>query len=292
VTASAEAYTRGVELRPSGTLIERALAMLAEGPRSTERLAREVLALRGNPRAAAAAVFALLGTDSRVGVDGAGNWSLTAPPIAPGQEPLREQEWIVVDVETTGGAPSRGHRVIEVAAVHVARGRIVGEFSTLVNPGRRVPRIITSLTGITEEMVAEAPPFDRIAPRLTGLLRGRAFVGHNAPFDWRFLSCELERCMGRTLAGRRLCTLRIARRLLPHLSSRSLGALADHFGIHMEVHHRALDDAVATARLLVRFLDDLEEEGVTDWAALESYVRRRVRRRRRRTAFPASMERA
>jgi len=282
----------GVELRPRGTLLDRTLDLLAQGPLPTERVASDVLALRGNPRAAAAAVFTLLGSDSRVQVDAEGFWSLVAAPCAPEVEPLREQEWIVVDVETTGGAPSRGHRVIEVAAVHVARGRIQGEFATLVNPGRRVPRVITSLTGITEEMVAGAPSFDRIAPQLTEILRGKAFVGHNVMYDWRFLCRELERCTGSTLAGRRLCTLRVARRLVPHLSSRSLGALAEHYGIHMEVHHRALDDALATARLLICFLDRLEEEGVTDWAGLEKFVRRRVRRRRRRSAFPRSMERA
>lgn len=281
----------GTELRPSGSLVERALAQLVDGPVKTEALAAEVLALRGNPRAAAAAVYALLGSDARVSVDSFGVWSLAERPETTAVEPLCEQEWVVVDIETTGGSAARGHRVIEIAAVHVARGEIRSEFSSLVNPGRPIPRMITSLTGIANDMVSDAPRFDEIATRFADVLGGRVFVGHNAAFDWGFVSAEMERSLGQRLDGRRFCTLRVARRLLPHLRSRSLGSLAEHFGIPMEVHHRALDDAIATARLLLRFLDDLEGEGVADWASLENFFQRR-RPRRRRTAMPAPMERA
>jgi DNA polymerase III subunit epsilon len=251
-----------------------------------------VLALRGNPRAAAAAVFALLAAEERVQVDATGTWSLVAPPSPP-EQPLSELEWVVVDVETTGGSAGHGHRIIEFSAVHVANGRIQGDYSTLVNPGRAIPRIVCSLTGIAEDMVASAPTFEDIAPRVAEELGGRVFVAHNAGFDWRFVSAELERCMGKSLAGRRLCTLRIARRVYPHLHSRSLGYLAEHLGIPMEAHHRARDDAMATAQLLLMLLDSLEGEGVLDWAGLESYCRRHRRQSaRRRTAMPRSMDRA
>jgi DNA polymerase-3 subunit epsilon len=107
------------------------------------------------------------------------------------------------------------------------------------------------------------------------------FVGHNASFDWRFLSAELQRCTGQCLAGRRVCTLRLARRLLPHLPSRSLGALAHYYGVSMMSHHRALDDAEATAHLLLIFLEALEEQGVVDWLGLETYLARKAPRPRR-----------
>ncbi|MQA89424.1 MAG: hypothetical protein GEU90_04205 [Gemmatimonas sp.] len=282
----------GIELRGSSGLLWTSLKTLADGPRTTDELAAEVLSLRGNRRAATAAVYTLLGEEASVQVDAHGVWSLVEPEVGPGLEPLREQEWVVVDVETTGGAPGRGHRIIEFAAVHVGGGEIRGEYSTLVNPYRWIPGTVSSVTGIAGSMVADAPSFAEIAPRVVEALRGRVFVGHNARYDWAFVSTELDRCLGRRLSGRRLCTLRIAHRLYPNLYSRSLGALAEHFGIPMEVHHRALEDAAATARLLILLLGCLEEEGVVDWAGLDQFIRRRKKGRRRRTARPVSMDRA
>jgi DNA polymerase III epsilon subunit family exonuclease len=181
--------------------------------------------------------------------------------------------------------------VIEIAAVRVAAGRIVGEYSTLVNPRRAIPRMITSLTGIANEAVGNAPYFEQVVPAVTASLGGRVFVGHNAMFDWRFVCAEMERCTGRTLTGRQFCTLRVARRLLPNLPSRSLCALADYFGVEMTTHHRALDDAVATARLLLRFLEILSEHGVHDWHALDAFYRK-SRRKKRRKAWPVPMDMA
>ncbi len=282
----------GVEFRPSGVLIQKAMNLLSRGPATTAAVAEEVLALRGNPSAAASAVFALLGADSRFDVDEAGVWSLASPRALLGGSSLRDEDWVVVDVETTGGVPGFGHRVIEVGAVVVSGGRIVETYSSLVHPGRPIPRVISSLTGITNDEVMRAPRFESIAPRLREVLAGRIFVAHNANFDWRFLCAEMERCTGSTLAGRRLCTVRLARRLVPHLPSRALGALAHHYGIEMTVHHRALPDAEATARLLIRFFDFLEDREITDWKALESFMRTRpIRpRRRRRSAMPRSMD--
>lgn len=280
----------GVALRPSGSLVDAAVSLLAQGPLSTEKLAERVLHLRGNPRAAAAAVFSLLGRDPRLRVDQSGVWSLAAEDRKPLRGALAEQEWVVVDVETTGGSVAHGHRLIEVAAVTVRDGAVAGRFSTLVNPGRPVPRMITSLTGISQEMVAGAPQFNEIVERLERELVGRVFVGHNAGFDWRFVSSEMERCRGMGLTGPRVCTLRLARRIVPHLPSRSLGALAHYYGIAMDVHHRALDDALATAHLLILQLRELEGQGVYDWADLEAFLRRPRPARRKRSAFPRSLD--
>jgi hypothetical protein len=124
-----------VDFRPTGGLVDKAITKLARGPIDTATIAAEVLALRGNPRAAAAAVYALLGSDPRLRVDEAGWWSLIDAPAGRALTPLRWQNWTVVDVETTGGSPGRGSRIIEIAAVQVASGAIQGSFSTLVNPG-------------------------------------------------------------------------------------------------------------------------------------------------------------
>jgi DNA polymerase III epsilon subunit family exonuclease len=282
---------QGVSLRPAGTLTNKALACLAQRPMSTAAIAEEVLALRGNPRVAAAAVFALLATDKRVRVDACGIWSLVSAEPATQPISLGSGEWVVVDVETTGCSPRFGDRIIEFAAVRVANGRITEQYTTLVNPLRSIPFMITSLTGITEAEVADSPRFEEIAPEVIEAVKGRVFVGHNVGFDWRFVCSEVERCTGNTLVGRQLCTLRLARRFLPQLPSRSLGALAHYFGVEMVTCHRALDDAMATAKLLIHFLDLLQDRGVSDWDGLQGFLRIHPKRRRpRRYAMPRSME--
>ena len=291
MSASRRSEADGVELRAASAPLERAAALLAAGPLSTLALAERVLGVRGSERSAAAAVFGLLGTDARFRVDASGTWSLSAPPAPALPGSLRDEEWVVVDVETTGGAPQHGHRVTEVAAVWVSRGEITRTFATLVNPERRIPGMITALTGITDAMVRDAPRFHEIAPRVAGAMRGRVFVAHNAPFDWRFLCAEMDRAAGKTLDGRQLCTVRLARKLLPELTSRNLDSLAHYFGLEIEDRHRALDDAVATAKVLIRFVEILEDRGVTDWQDLQSLLAKRAPRRKR-TRMPKSMDSA
>ena len=285
----------GLEVRPSGGLIERAIEALREGPLHTHALAGRVMGIQGAPPAAATAVFTLLGSDSRFAVDREGVWSLVAPAAPPAVDalPLDHEEWVVVDVETTGGSVRHGHRVTEVAAVCVSGGRIERTYSTLVNPGRRIPAMITSLTGISDEMVRNAPRFCDVVDELNGVLRGRVFVAHNAAFDWGFLCGEMERAVGGRLEGRLLCTVRLARKLLPQLPSRSLDSLAHYFGLEIESRHRALDDAVATAHVLLRLLDRLREMEISHWAEVEQFLRRRAPKRpRRRRATPRSMDSA
>lgn len=283
----------GVRFERDDGLVRHALRLLEAGPLATAELAARVLGLRGDAPAAASAVFALLGADVRFHVSGAGVWAL-AEVRALDARRLREEEFVVVDVETTGGSPAHGHRVTEVAAVRVSGGVVRDSFSTLVNPGRRIPSMITALTGITQEMVADAPPFSRVAAELAAWVEGRVFVAHNAAFDWRFIRAEMERCTGTVPGGRTLCTVRVARKLLPHLPSRGLDTLAVYFGLEIESRHRALDDAVATAHLLLRLLDLLEDRGVADWTGLEQLLatRRPARTSRRRIALPRSMEQA
>jgi DNA polymerase III subunit epsilon len=273
-----------------GGLVDRAAEYLAEGPMETAQVASRVLHVRGNAGAAAKAVFALLGGDDRFAVDGAGVWRLRDRP-GPGGA-LTGERFVVVDVETTGGSPARGHRITEFAAVAVEDGEIGEVFSSLVNPERPIPSMITRLTGISQSMVQDAPPFAALLPRIEPLLAGRVFVAHNAGFDWRFLCAETERAAGRRPAGRRLCTVRLARRTLPAQARCSLDALAEYFDIEIAARHRAEDDAVGTARLLLRLLAMLEDRGVGDWAALEAHLAPQSRSRpRRRTGRPTSIDR-
>jgi DNA polymerase III subunit epsilon len=216
-----------------------------------------------------------------------------APAGGPAGEedpPLDLLDYVVVDCETTGGSPGRGDRITEIAAVRVDRhGRVQDEFRSLVNPTRPIPRLITRLTNITEDMVTGAPLFVEVAPRLQQILAGAVFVAHNAPFDLRFVKWEMKRGDFGPPRGRVLCTARLARKTLPELRSRSLDALIHFYGIHCEARHRAYDDARATVDVLVRLLDRTEEDGIGTWAALHELLSRR-KPRQKRSALPRSME--
>lgn len=209
---------------------------------------------------------------------------------------LNGLDFMVVDVETTGGGSLRNDRITEIAAIHVRDGDIVGEFETLINPQRAIPPMISALTNITWEMVRQAPLFREICDQLIPLLDGKVFVAHNAEFDWRFVTTEITRATGQRLEGERLCTVRLARALKPELRSRRLDVLAHYYGITIERRHRAGDDARATAKLLLRFLRELEERDCITFEAMRELMYRRGRGRRGRRgrrgpAMPRGMDR-
>lgn len=266
--------------RPSGSLLRQAETRLRQGPVHTLDLARDVLGLSGHAGAAAAAVFQLLGGDPRFQVDRDGVWSLD-PDLAPLGASLDEVGFAVVDVETTGGGVEYGHRITEIAIVEVRGGTIVDEYQTLVNPGRRIPPGVTALTGISDAMVAGAPFFEDVAEEVRRHLEGRVFVAHNVAFDWGFVAGELVRTTGDAPELVRMCTVRMVRRLVPSLRHRNLDVVTRHFGVHIHARHRAHGDALATARVLLRLLDEARGRGLDDVAALESFLRRRGRRTRR-----------
>jgi DNA polymerase-3 subunit epsilon len=252
-------------LAREGGLAAVARARLAAlGPMPSGPLAREVMALsRIDEVVAERLVGTLLGDDSAFERTGDGRWRLAPSSSAAAARSIREIPFVVVDVETTGGRPP-GDRVIEIGAVRVRGGRLEGEWSSLVDPGRGIPSFVSRLTGIANSAVAGAPRFERVADEFLEFLGGAAFVAHNARFDWRFVNAELLRARGGRLTNARLCTVRLARRLLPHVKRRNLDALAWLFGIEIQGRHRALPDARGTARLLLELLDVAEASGVAD----------------------------
>ncbi|MGE0160108.1 MAG: PolC-type DNA polymerase III [Gemmatimonadales bacterium] len=264
--------------RASSSFVRKATETLARGPKHTLEIAREVLGLAGHEGAASAAVFQLLGTDPRFVVDRAGVWTLD-PTVVPLGAPLADVSFAVVDVETTGRGSWAGHRMIEIAIVEVRGGSVVDHYETLLNPGQRLPAEISALTGITAEMVAGAPYFDHVAEEVAGRLAGRVFVAHNATFDWSFVSSELVAAVGEAPDVPRLCTVRMCRRLVPALRHRNLDVLARHFGVANHARHRAYGDALATARVLIRMLDEAAGRGIEDVATLTWYLRRRRQRK-------------
>jgi DNA polymerase III subunit epsilon len=203
---------------------------------------------------------------------------------------LHTLPYVVVDVETTGGQPSGVDRVTEVAAVHVNGKEVRLAYHSLINPERPIPWHITRLTGIDDAMVREAPTFADVAGEFAAALVGRVFVAHNARFDYGFLSAEFARVapvpLDSVLAGQ-LCTVRLARRLLPFLPRRNLDAVSHHYGVEIAGRHRADGDAIATAHVLRGLLRDASHRGVHTWDDLEVLLgARTARSRARRSGLP------
>ena len=293
---------------PGDTLLAvRAADFLAAGPAASASLIAAVCQLPAVPGAIAEHMAAALFAGRPEFVrDQQGLWRLVsstrgqgsmrlaepAPTLAyaapqPEGESLDDLSFVVVDVETTGSSPDRGDRITEIAAVRVERGEVRDVFSTLVNPERSIPPFITALTRITWNMVKDAPRFADICEEVLARLDGAVFVAHNATFDWKFVSAEIARATGRRVDGRRLCTVKLARAVLPQLRRRSLDWVCNHYGIEIADRHRAGGDAVATAHCLIRMLRAARGDGVTQWPHLEALVGTRKQRRKSRRRPPA-----
>ena len=153
----------------------------------------------------------------------------------------------IIDVEATGGNPKKD-RLTEIAIIIHNGNKVVEQFNTLINPETDISPFISQMTGITNEMVAGAPLFSEIAPRVIELTEGKVFVAHNATFDYSFVNNEFKR-LGTHFIRKQLCTVKLSRKILPGMTSYSLGKLCREMGIPMENRHRAFGDAAATAEL-------------------------------------------
>ena len=289
--------TRGVYSEPEETLLTtRALSYLSSGPADVVDLIGHICSLPGAPRIVAEhmahAMFAGRPQFSRAAD---GRWMLADRATKPYEtvvarsrgavdstDDLHKLSYVVVDTETTGGRSWLHDRITEFAAVVVRDGEIVEVYETLVNPQRSIPPFVTRLTNITWDMVKDAPTFDRVAPEVMRVLEGNIFVAHNATFDWRFITNEISRSTGHQLRGRRLCTVKMARKVLPQLSRRSLDYVARYYGVEIHRRHRAGGDALATAKCLVRMLSDLADRGCGTWGELQTLLRNPPARRKKR----------
>lgn len=185
--------------------------------------------------------------------------------------------YAIVDIETTGGY-AENHRITEIAIYHHDGISITDSYHTLINPGRNIPYYITGLTGITSEMVSLAPSFERVAKEIHQWLDGKIFVAHNAHFDYSFLRKELEQ-VGIAWNARKLCTVRLSRKIIPGLRSYSLGSLAESLGIEIKNRHRAGGDAEAT----VKVFDELLQRD------RESYILKTLKKNSGETILPPNL---
>jgi DNA polymerase III subunit epsilon len=184
--------------------------------------------------------------------------------------PLLDVEFVVLDLETTGGSPAND-RITEVGAVKIRGGEVLGTFHTLVDPEVSIPPLISALTGITNGMVADAEPIEVVLPCLLEFLGGAVLVAHNASFDRRFVQANLERHGYQRMANRVVCTARLARKLLPRdeVPNVRLATLAAYLGATVAPCHRALTDARATVDVFHSLLERAGSYGVL---ALEDLI--------------------
>ena len=158
----------------------------------------------------------------------------------------------VVDIETTGNG-YKGQKITEISIFIFDGEKIIDEFTSLVNPEQKIPYFITNLTGITEAMVRTAPKFYEIAKKVAEITKDTVFVAHNVNFDYNIIRDEFK-SLGFDFKRKKLCTVRLSRKIIPGLASYSLGNICSAEGIEIAARHRAKGDAEATVELFRRLI--------------------------------------
>ena len=245
------------------TAREKIHAFLRDHPGGADGRELAGLLFRGagtDPELGSRLIHGLLDNDPNFHHDrSSGLWSLRADVDL--RVPLDDAPFVVVDLETTGGAVGPG-QIVEIGAYRMRGRRIEDSFQTLLRPRTPVSPFVVRLTSITNEMLADAPSIEEVLPAFRDFLGGAVMVAHNAQFDHSYLDFEFRRLFKIGLLNPVLCTVRMARRLLPSVKRRRLDFLAEHFGLSTEGRHRALGDARMTAELLSIFLEMVTKMGI------------------------------
>ncbi len=169
-------------------------------------------------------------------------------------EVLEDYIYVVLDIETTGLNPEE-HEIIEICAFLVEKERITKHFHRLINPGYLIPRRITEITGITNAMLAGQPSMREVIYELDDFIKDYIIIGHNIRFDLSFLNRAYNVYLHKKLSSPSICTLELAKKLIPYLKSYKLSALADYFNIRYEKVHRAKDDVLLTYNIFLKLVD-------------------------------------
>ena len=222
--------------------------------------------------------FALLAKDRRFVQAEPQFWAATPLPKLMKDSALSEVEFVITDIETTGSIKGVD-RIIDLAAIRVKGGKVLGEFDQLVNPQKHISRHIAELTGISNKDVEGAPLIEEVMPKFVEFAKDAVFVAHNAPFDFYFVNAEINR-LGLTPSSAPVpvCTFAIAKKLLPQLHACGVTGLSRHFNLTMDDRHRAMPDVVATKFFLNRFIEDLQAQGVVSLFGLIQFQKDRLTR--------------
>ncbi|MDW7774056.1 MAG: 3'-5' exonuclease [Desulfobulbaceae bacterium] len=172
---------------------------------------------------------------------------------------MNDSPVIILDFETTGLSPEYGDRAIEIGAVCIENNMLTHRFQSIMNPGFPISSFIEAYTGISNEMVAAAPPCEEVMEDFAEFIGDYPLVAHNASFDRRFLDAEFE-CIGRSRRSSMACSMLAARRVYPHAPNHKLGTLVSYCGIYTDgTFHRALADAEMTGRLWIAMMDEIRD---------------------------------
>lgn len=169
------------------------------------------------------------------------------------------KDYVVLDIETTGLSPVQ-NEIIELSALKVVNGKIKEEYTQLVKPSGWVSSFITNLTGITREMLSDAPHISEALVEFTDFCSDSIIMGHNVTFDINFIDAKLNQFHNKSFNNDYIDTLKIARRMLPQLKSRKLGLIAEHFGFNTDGMHRGLKDCVVTNLCYQKFVELKQEQ--------------------------------
>jgi len=205
------------------------------------------------------------------------SWQATIEDLG---RPLVRTTFVVLDLETSGGAPHLGARITEIGAVKVRGGEVLGKFQTFINPGTPIPSFITELTGINDAMVSSSPRIAEVFPILLEFLGAEnetIFVAHNAPFDLSFLKAAASASEYKWPKFTVIDTAKLARRVLSRdeVVNCKLGTLAEFFNASVSPTHRALDDALATVDVLHALIGRVGSMGITTLEELQDFSNRK-----------------
>ena len=239
-------------------------------PAALDAVVQHALALRGPPPARLVReISALFAADARFLIDDLGGCSLANWDL--GQKSIDKAEFVVFDVESNGGRSGR-HRIIELAGVRFGAGGESAEYSSFVRLGRRLPRFISSMTGILPEQLHDAPPVETVLDEFAAFANGAILVSHNLPADLAFLNHEAIWAGRPRFPGDGLDTMELLAGLFPDLKQLGLQAGLAHFGLNVETAHRALPDARNAAELFRRLAGLAKERGLVTVADLRDFA--------------------
>lgn len=191
--------------------------------------------------------------------------------LNPEARPLKEAEYVVFDIETTGLSVIN-NKIIELAGVKMRDEKVIDRFATFVNPHERIPYNIQQLTNINDDMVRGAPELEDVLPKFREFVGDAVLVAHNARFDIGFIQANLKALGQPPMDNPVLDTLEMARLLLPNLKNHRLNTLSDRFKVSLENHHRAVDDAEALGYVLYHLIKEAENQRITGLAELNEHV--------------------
>ncbi|MEI7718843.1 MAG: 3'-5' exonuclease [archaeon] len=172
-----------------------------------------------------------------------------------------KEAYVVLDIETTG-LSRHSHRITEIAAVRVENFQVVKKFETLINPQIPIPSFITSLTGISDSMVKDAPVIGEVMPTFMKFVKEAPFVAHCATFDHGFLKHNAQVHLSQELTNPKICTMKLSRRLIPELRSYKLSSVCEHFNVKNSAAHRAMGDTEATSKIFSKLLTLMKKQGI------------------------------